>query len=77
MPASASIKLAIEAALRAANEGFQSMEGSEPVFDQTMTAAIASKHISWLCVASKPPCDQEKVCWPVCARTTRVQDTAP
>ena len=55
MPASASIKLAIEAALRAANEGFQSMEGSEPVFDQTMTAAIASKHISWLCVASKPP----------------------
>ena len=46
MPASASIRLAIEAALRAANEGFQSMEGSEPVFDQTMTAAIASKHMA-------------------------------
>ena len=46
MPASASIKLAIEAALRASNEGFQSMEESAPVFDQSMTAVVASKHMA-------------------------------
>ena len=43
MPACAAIKQAIEAALRAANEGHQSMEASEAVFDQSATAAIASK----------------------------------
>ena len=45
MPANANIKLAIEAALRAANNGFQSMDGSDPFFDQAMTAAAASKHM--------------------------------
>jgi hypothetical protein len=45
MPASASIKLAIEAAIQATNEGFQQMEESKPVFDTTMTAAIVSKHL--------------------------------
>ena len=45
MPANANIKLAIEAALRAANNGFQSMDGSDPLFDQAMTAAAASKHM--------------------------------
>ena len=45
MPANANIKQAIEAALQAANEVFQSMGGSEAIFDNTMTAAIASKHM--------------------------------
>ena len=45
MPASASIKLAIEAAIQAANAGHQHMEESGPVFDITMTAAAAAKHL--------------------------------
>ena len=48
MPASASIKLAIEAAIQAANAGYQPMDESEPVFDTTMTAAIAAKHYTLL-----------------------------
>ena len=45
MPASASIKLAIEAAIQAANAGHQHMEESGPVFDIAMTAAAAAKHL--------------------------------
>ena len=45
MPASANIKTASEAALRAANDGFQSIKESGPVFDKDMTAALATKHM--------------------------------
>ena len=45
MPANATIKQALDAALRAANEGHQSMAESGPVFDKTMTAAMATKHM--------------------------------
>ena len=47
MPASASIKLAVEAALGQPTKASRAWsEGSAPVFDQTMTAAIASKHMA-------------------------------